>query len=227
MSNGEGARSQEPEARIKASSSISGRTASASTSGSVEFFHSVYEGKAPWEIDAPQPTIIQLAEQGKIVGRVLDIGCGTGCNAIYLAERGHTVTGFDLVPAAIEQAKARLAGRPLPVTLLAASVLKLPDLGEPFDTAIDAGVFHVFNDQDRRRYCENIHRCLKPGARLYLICFNEDQPGTEGPRRMTQQEIRDSFQQGWQVESIVPSVYMTQASFYGPAKAWLATIKRI
>ncbi len=203
-----------------------GRTASGSTSSSVEFFHSVYDGKPAWEIDAPQPAIIELEQAGKIVGSVLDIGCGTGCNAIYLAEHGHTVTGFDLVPQAIEQAKARLGERTLPVTFLAASALKLPDLG-PFDTAIDAGVFHVFNDKDRLRYVENIHRCLKPGARLYLICFSEHQPGTEGPRRMTQQEIRDSFTSGWQIESIEPSVYQTQASFYGPAKAWLATIQTV
>jgi len=222
-----GDRSQEPEARINSGTSIPGRTASAGTSGSVEFFHNVYEGKAPWEIDAPQPTIIQLAEEGKIVGRVLDIGCGTGCNAIYLAEHGHAVVGFDLVPQAIELAKARLGDRKLPVTFFAASVLTLPDLGQPFDTAIDAGVFHVFNDKDRVKYVANIQRCLKPGARLYLSCFSEEQPGTEGPRRMKQQEIRDSFTTGWQVESIEPSVYMTQASFYGPAKAWLATIKRV
>lgn len=201
-------------------------TVTAANSASVEFFNSVYEGKPPWEIDVPQPTIIQLAEAGKIKGSVLDIGCGTGCNAIYLAERGHTVTAFDLVPQAIEQAKTRLGSRKLPVTFLAVSVLSLPELGT-FDTAIDAGVFHVFNDKDRLRYCENIHRCLKPGARLFLICFSEHQPGTEGPRRMTQQEIRESFTAGWQVESIEPSVYLTQAQFFGPAKAWLATIKRV
>lgn len=201
--------------------------ASSSPSASVEFFHAVYAGKPAWEIDAPQPAIVQLAEQGHIIGSVLDIGCGTGCNALYLAERGHAVTGFDLVPQAIEQAKTRLAGRPLPVHFQVASVLKLPEFGTRFETAIDAGVFHVFNDVDRGRYCENIHRCLQPGARLYLICFSEHQPGSDGPRRMTQQEIRDSFQTGWIIESIEPNVYLTHAQFYGPAKAWLARIRAV
>lgn len=202
------------------------RTASGAISTSVEFFHDVYEGKPPWEIDTPQLAIVKLEQAGKIIGDVLDIGCGTGCNAIYLAERGHHVTGFDLIPQAIEQANARLAGRPLPVRFLTASALKLPDLGQLFDTAIDAGVFHVFNDKDRLRYSENVHRCLKPGARLYLICFSEHQTGTEGPRRMTQQDIRDSFTNGWKVESIEPSVYLTQPQFYGPARAWLAQIQK-
>ncbi|HQR41920.1 MAG TPA: methyltransferase domain-containing protein [Gemmatales bacterium] len=195
----------------------------AATSLSIDFFHQIYTGKPAWEIDATQPAIVQLAEAGKIIGNVLDIGCGTGCNAIYLAERGHPVVAFDLVPQAIEQAKARLGHRDLPVTFQVANVLKLPDLGL-FDTAIDAGVFHVFNDKDRPRYTENIRRHLKPGAKLYLICFSEHQPGTEGPRRVTQQEIRDSFRNGWVVESIEPTAYLTQASAYGPAKAWLATI---
>lgn len=200
------------------------RTASRDTSASVEFFHTVYEGKPPWEIDAPQLAIVKLEQAGKIVGDVLDIGCGTGCNAMFLAERGHHVTAFDLVPQAIEQAKSRLAARPLDITFLVASALNLPELGRQYDTAIDAGVFHVFNDKDRLRYCDNIHRCLKPGGRLYLICFSEHQPGSEGPRRMTQLEIRDSFTTGWKVESIEPSVYLTQPQFYGPAKAWLAQI---
>lgn len=193
---------------------------------SVEFFHSVYQGKPAWEIDVPQPAIIQLEQAGKVIGSVLDIGCGTGCNAIYLAERGHPVTAFDLVPEAIAQAKSRLGARQLPVTFQVANALKLPDFGQQFDTAIDAGVFHVFNDKDRQRYAENIHRQLKTGAMLYLICFSEHQPGEEGPRRMTQAEIRTSFTVGWKVVSIQAAEYLTQPSFYGAAKAWLAQMVR-
>jgi SAM-dependent methyltransferase len=197
-----------------------------SPSMSVEFFQQIYTGKPAWEIDQPQPTIIKLQEAGAIEGAVLDIGCGTGCNAIYLAGLGHLVTAFDLVPTAIEQARDRLGKRPLPVAFYAASVLALGNLGV-HDTAIDAGVFHVFNDKDRLVYAENIHRLLKPGGMLYLICFSEHQPGTEGPRRVTQQEIRDAFAKGWTVEKIEPSIYQTMPSFYGDAKAWLASIRRV
>jgi cyclopropane fatty-acyl-phospholipid synthase-like methyltransferase len=196
------------------------------TTTSIEFFHQVYTGKPAWEIDVPQPAIIKLAEAGKIVGSVLDIGCGTGCNAIYLAERGHSVTAFDLVPQAIEQAKARVQDSALPVTFQVANVLKLPMLGQ-FDSAIDAGVFHVFSDKDRPRYVENIAKQLKRGARLWLICFSEHQPGTEGPRRVTQAELRSSFRADWKVHQIDATEYLTQASAYGPAKAWLAEIERL
>ena len=169
---------------------------------SIEHFIKAYEGEPPWEVYQPQPAFVRLEEEGKIVGSVLDIGCGTGANAIYLAQRGHDVLAFELVPRAIELAKKHLGSRELPVDFRVADVLRLGDLGREFDTAIDSGVFHVFSDKDRTRYTENIHRQLKPGAKLYLLCFSEQQPGTEGPRRVTQQEIRDSFRDGWTVESI-------------------------
>lgn len=197
-----------------------------SPSLSVEFFQQVYTGKPAWEIDEPQPTIINLQQAGLIHGTVLDIGCGTGCNSIYLGEHGHIVTGFDLVPAAIKQARDRLGKRPLPVAFYAASVLQLGNLGV-HDTAIDAGVFHVFNDKDRLIYAENIYRHLKSGGMLYLICFSEHQPGTDGPRRVTQQEIRAAFANGWQVEKIEASIYKTMPNFHGDAKAWLASIRRM
>jgi len=193
----------------------------------IEHFFKAYEGEPPWEVHQPQPAIVRLEEEAKIIGSVLDIGCGTGANAIYLAERGHEVLAFELVPRAIEVAQQRLGERKLPIEFRVADVLRLGDLGKRYDTAIDAGVFHVFSDKDRPRYVENIHRHLKPGAKLYLLCFSEHQPGTEGPRRMTQQEIRDSFRDGWLVESIEPTFYLTKPQVFGEAKAWLAVIRRM
>ncbi|HMO34859.1 MAG TPA: class I SAM-dependent methyltransferase [Gemmatales bacterium] len=197
-----------------------------SPSLSVEFFHQVYAGKPAWEIDEPQPFLVQLERSGCIRGAVLDIGCGTGCNAIYLAERGYTVTGFDLVAKAVQHARDRLGKRPLPVAFYQANVLKLINLGI-HDTAIDSGVFHVFNDKDRLIYAANIHKHLWPGSILYLICFSEHQPGSEGPRRVTQEEIKHTFEQGWNVESISESIYRTSPGAFGDARAWLVKIVRL
>jgi cyclopropane fatty-acyl-phospholipid synthase-like methyltransferase len=190
-----------------------------------EHFFQAYEGSPPWEVQEPQPAIVRLEEQGKIVGAVLDIGSGTGANAIFLAERGHSVLGIELVPRAVELAKARLAQRGLAVEFRVEDVIRLGDLGRTFDTAIDAGVWHVFSDLDRPRYASHVRRHMKPGGRLFLICFSEQQPGTEGPRRVTQAEIRESFKEGWEVESIEPTVYLTKPEVFGEAKAWLATMR--
>jgi methylase of polypeptide subunit release factors len=78
---------------------------------SIEHFIKAYEGEPPWEVHRPQPVFVRLQEEGKIAGSVLDIGCGTGANAIYLAERGHGVLAFELVSRAIELAKKHLGTR--------------------------------------------------------------------------------------------------------------------
>ena len=76
-----------------------------------QLFEQMYQGQAPWDTGQPQPAIIKLAEAGQIRGSVLDVGCGTGENLLYLAARGHEAWGLDFVPVAIERAKAKAAQR--------------------------------------------------------------------------------------------------------------------
>ena len=95
------------------------------------------------------------------------------------------------------------------------------------DTIIDCGVFHVFSDVDRPRYVASLASALRPGGTLYLMCFSDRQPGDFGPRRVRQEELRESFSDGWTVESIEASAFeinpLNTATF---AQAWLATITR-
>ena len=74
-----------------------------------------------------------------------------------------------------------------------------------FDAVIDCGLFHVFSDADRARYVEGLAAALKPGGRLFLLCFSDDEPGTQGPRRVSRKELYDGFTDGWAVESVAPS----------------------
>src|ERR1019366_2764155 len=83
--------------------------------------------------------------------------------------------------------------------------LALKDLPEVFDNVIDSGLFHVFSDDDRRRYVEGLATVLKPGGRLFLMCFSNEEPGTQGPRRVSKKELHDAFAEGWSVESFEPS----------------------
>lgn len=110
--------------------------------------------------------------------------------------------------------------------------LALKDLPEVFDTAIDSGLFHVFSDDDRRRYLDGLASVLKLGGKFYLLCFSDDEPGTQGPRRVSEKEIRDAFADGWNVESIERSRYEvrpdpTDSSFKdGGPKAWFVVVKK-
>src|SRR5271165_6795164 len=100
-------------------------------------FEQMYQGQAPWDTGRPQPAIIRLAEAGQIRGNVLDVGCGTGENLLYLAARGHEAWGLDFVPLAIERAKAKAAQRAIEAHFLVGNSLELEQLGRQFDTVKD------------------------------------------------------------------------------------------
>jgi SAM-dependent methyltransferase len=192
----------------------------------MHFFDRAYEGNPLWEIGRPQPEFVRLEKEGAIVGRVVDVGCGTGETALYLADRGHPVWGFDISANAIRRAEAKATERGTNVTFRVASALDLDNFGATFDTAVDCGLFHVFLDPHRPLYAENVRKLLVPGGRLFLLCFCEEEP-TEwgGPRRVTQGEIRETFRVGWSFRSIRPSRFeVTVPDVVG--KAWLAELHR-
>jgi len=115
-------------------------------------FNSVYQGDAPWDISRPQKEFVQLEKAGQIVGSVLDVGSGTGENALFLAAQGHEVWGVDFSPNAIKRARAKATERNLNVTFLMLDALDLHTLGRTFDTIIDSGLFHVLSDEERSRF---------------------------------------------------------------------------
>lgn len=141
-----------------------------------------------------------MADQ--ITGSVLDAGCGTGDNALFLAGRGDQVTGIDFLAEPIKRAKQMAAERGLPARFLVMDALDLKELPEVFDMAIDSGLFHVFSDEDRKRYVSGLASVLKPHGQLFLLCFCDEEPGEQGPRRVSQRELREAFGQGWKVESL-------------------------
>ncbi len=90
---------------------------------------------------------------------------------------------------------------------------------------LDSGLFHVFEDGERRTYVDNLKAVLRPGGRYYMLCFSDRQPGHFGPRRVSQDEIRAAFDDRWQVDSIEPAKFEINIGADG-ALAWLARITR-
>lgn len=196
-----------------------------------ERFQQAYQGKAPWDIGKPQRAFVQIADQ--IVGSVLDAGCGTGENALFFAERGQKVTGIDFLEEPIAEAQSKAQARDLPATFLVMDALQLENIPEVFDSVIDCGLFHVFSDQDRQRYVRGVASVVKPGGRLFLLCFSDNEPSGDGPRRVSQQELHAAFAEGWQVESIQearfevrPDLEDIQFSEGGPL-AWFSIMRRV
>jgi cyclopropane fatty-acyl-phospholipid synthase-like methyltransferase len=193
-------------------------------------FAALYAGQAPWDIGKPQQPFLDVA--GQITGSVLDAGCGTGDTALFFAGRGCQVTGIDFIEAAINRARRKAAERGLPVTFLVKDALTLKDWSERFDNLTDSGLFHVFSDEDRRRYVAGLATVLKPGGRLFLMCFSDEEPGTQGPRRVSKKELHDAFAEGWSIESIEPTRAEVRPDLKdftfseGGPKAWFVVARR-
>jgi SAM-dependent methyltransferase len=189
-------------------------------------------GQAPWDIGRPQPAFLRLASDGLLAGRVLDAGCGTGEHTLLAASSGADALGIDLSSLAIERAREKAAARGIKARFEVADALNLADLGLTYDTIIDSGLFHVFDDADRARYVESLASVLSPGGTCYLMCFSDRQPGTVGPRRVTEDELRAAFGDGWAVLSIVPDTFDLVPDAVGlfgtpSAQAWRAAIERV
>jgi cyclopropane fatty-acyl-phospholipid synthase-like methyltransferase len=170
-------------------------------------FDAIYSvGTPPWDIGRPQPAFDQLATAGKLVGRVLDVGCGTGEHALMAASLGYEAVGVDMSMRAIDLAKTKATERGVEVRFVVADALHLVDLGEQFDTVLDCGLFHVLDDSERERYVGSLAEVVPPGGFYHMLCFSDRQPGDWGPRRVTQDEIRVAFSPGWSIESIESAV---------------------
>jgi SAM-dependent methyltransferase len=180
--------------------------------------------KPPWDIGRPQPALAAVADQ--FSGRFLDAGCGTGEHALLAATRGLDAVGVDAAPTAIALAEEKARERGLRVRFLVADALELGALGEQFDTVVDCGLFHVFDDDDRARYVRSLADAVAPGGRVFLLCFSDRQPGDWGPRRIREDELRASFTDGWRVDSVEAAPLSVTIS-PEDVQAWLARITRL
>lgn len=193
----------------------------------IEDFDALYAAGTPaWDIGRPQSAFRELADRGRLVGRVLDVGCGTGEHALMAAATGLDATGLDAAGTAIAIAKRKADERALTVHFMTWDALRLADLGQSFDTVLDCGLFHVLEDPDRPTFVEGLRTCMPADARYYMLCFSDLEPGDWGPRRIREDEIRLTFVDGWLVEAIEPArIEITIDP--GSARAWLASIARI
>ena len=186
------------------------------------------DGPAPWDLGRPQPAIVRLASEVKLVGPVLDAGCGAGDNTLHIASLGLPVLGVDVAETALEMARKKAHGRNLNVEFVAADAFHLDRLGRKFQTVLDSGLFHTFEAEERTRYVASLSTVSEPGATLYLVCFSDQGPDT-GPHPITQHDLNEAFNPaaGWRIASIRPDRVLTRFHGDNGAPAWFATIQRV
>jgi 2-polyprenyl-3-methyl-5-hydroxy-6-metoxy-1,4-benzoquinol methylase len=105
------------------------------------------DGSAPWDLGQPQSAVVRLAAAGAFGGEVLDAGCGTGDNALHVASLGLHVVGVDVAETAVSIARDKAAAQKLDAEFVVADALDLNRLGLLFDTVLDCGLFHSFEDE--------------------------------------------------------------------------------
>ena len=191
----------------------------------MDFFDSAYRGTPPWDIGRPQKEFTELVRQGEITGSVLDIGCGSGDNALFFAQEGFDVWGIDSSTLAIQKAREKSAQRGVSAHFQVLNALELTKLNKTFDTATDSGLFHTLSDEDRPLFVKNLAAILSPTGNYFMLCFSDKEPAGYGPRRISEREIRETFSDGWSINYIRPATFESNTRAQGP-RAWLSSITR-
>ncbi len=188
---------------------------------------SYHDGPAPWDIGRPQPAVVRLASKGAFAGAVLDAGCGTGENALYVASLGLAVLGFDVAETALAIARKQAADRGTDAEFVEADAFHLERLGRTFQTVLDCGLFHVFDAEERPRYAASLASVTEHDGTLHVLCFSDEGPDT-GPHPISQEELRAALTPatGWSVVAVQADRVETRYHDNG-APAWLATMRRI
>ena len=183
----------------------------------------------PWDTGrVDQHLVTTLDAHGITGGKGLEIGCGTGTNSVWLAERGFEVTAVDVAAEAIEaaRAKARARGVAERCSFFVLDFLEQAPEGAPFDLVFDRGVLHVFDEAaDQARFAERIAAVLgEDGLWLSVIGSTEGPERDHGPPRRSMRDIANAIEPHLEIISLRGA--QLDANTPTPPRAWVCLSRR-
>jgi SAM-dependent methyltransferase len=155
--------------------------------------HSLAE--IPWHSDKPDQELVDLIENEKIrPNSVLDIGCGAGTDALYIASKGCEVTAIDVSHEAIRIARERAGRAGVGIDFILGNFVDVAFENERFDFINDRGFFHHIDPRRREKVAVKINSVLKTSGCYYLRCWSDkEEESDRGPHRISKDEIKSTF----------------------------------
>ena len=191
-------------------------------------FKKRYEsGDTPWDIGKPDFNLIQTVTTMAVEPcKALDIGCGTGDNSIWLAQKNFQVTGVDISEIAIEKAREKASNAKIKCTFMVIDFLTNKIEGAPFGFAFDRGCFHsLSSDEERQSFAENVAAHLtKDGLWLSLVGNADEQRQGPGPPQRTARDIVNSAEPSFEILSLVSGYLGSNRP--NPPRAWVCLMRK-
>lgn len=161
------------------------------------------EGRPPWDTGRVSAELQRRLAQYPIKPcRTIEIGCGTGTNAIWLAQQGFEVVAVDLSPLAIRQAREKAERAGVDVLFVQADVTELPDLGPPFEFFFDRGCYHAIRRTKASAFFEQLERMVAPEAMGIVLTGNARESRQPGPPTVTEEELRREWGRAFEILSL-------------------------
>jgi SAM-dependent methyltransferase len=184
-------------------------------------------GDIPWDTGRPSGELLRVVREEQIQPcRAIEVGCGMGTNAVWLAEQGFDVTGVDLSSLAVERARARAVSARVSVNLLMADVLDPPHLGDPYPFLFDRGCYHVVRRHDVGKFLQTLERITRPGAVALVLAGNAREPQDPGPPVVSEEEIRRELGQLFEIRRLREFRFDLTGAGGTPFLGWSCFLRR-
>ncbi len=152
------------------------------------------QGTPPWDVGVPHSELIRVLDEGHFrSGTVLELGCGSGADAVYLARRRFEVTAVDCSPIALERARLRAEQQDALLRFVLEDVFEFARSAGQFDIVYDAGFYHFIRLLNLQKYLDMLWRVTRPGSYFFCLAGATDNAAEEGPPRVSSDEIHNEL----------------------------------